>query len=243
MTEPASAVVTILFTDLVNSTDLLSRAGDEEAQRVFRTHHDLLADTAAAHGGEEVKWLGDGLMVAFSSAANAVRAAVAMQQASRRPVRGERLTIRVGLNAGEAIRDAADWFGLPVVIARRLCDGAGGGEIRCTEVVTSLLTGRPEFAFTELGPLDLKGVAKPVGAYSVEYRTVPATGLRPGPSTWGETASSTGSPAASPTRPAVPAGSCSGRRRGHRQDPPRRGAGGAGRRPEGLGAVGPLLRR
>ena len=54
MTEPASSVVTILFTDLVGSTELLSRAGDEEAQRIFRAHHDLLTMVASAHGGEEV---------------------------------------------------------------------------------------------------------------------------------------------------------------------------------------------
>jgi adenylate cyclase len=68
MPERGSAVVTILFTDLVGSTELLARAGDEEAQRIFRAHHTLLAETAAGHGGEEVKWLGDGLMVAFTSA-------------------------------------------------------------------------------------------------------------------------------------------------------------------------------
>ncbi|HEV8627468.1 MAG TPA: adenylate/guanylate cyclase domain-containing protein [Acidimicrobiia bacterium] len=115
--------MTILFTDLVGSTDLLSRAGDEDAQRILRAHHQLLAETAAAHGGAEVKWLGDGLMVAFGSASDALRCAIAMQQASRRPVAGERLAIRVGLNAGEALRDEADYFVTPVVVARRLVDG------------------------------------------------------------------------------------------------------------------------
>jgi class 3 adenylate cyclase/tetratricopeptide (TPR) repeat protein len=177
MAEGGSGLVTILFTDLVGSTELLARAGDEAAQRIFRAHHDLLAETAAAHGGEEVKWLGDGLMVAFPSAADAVRAAVAMQQASRRPVHGERLAIRVGLNAGEVMRDAADWFGLPVVVARRLCDGAEGGEIRCTEVVTSLLVGHTEFAFADLGHLELKGVPRAVPAFAVNYGAVSATGL------------------------------------------------------------------
>jgi class 3 adenylate cyclase/tetratricopeptide (TPR) repeat protein len=177
MAEGGSGLVTILFTDLVGSTELLARAGDEEAQRIFRAHHDLLAETATAHGGEEVKWLGDGLMVAFPSAADAVRAAVAMQQASRRPVHGEQLAIRVGLNAGEVMRDAADWFGLPVVMARRLCDGAEGGEIRCTEVVTSLLVGHTEFAFADLGHLELKGVPKAVPAFAVNYGPAPATGL------------------------------------------------------------------
>src|ERR1044072_8360124 len=89
MAERASALVTILFTDLAGSTELLARAGDEDAQRIFRAHHKLLTETAAAHGGAEVKWLGDGLMAAFLSAADALRCAISMQQACRRPVGGE----------------------------------------------------------------------------------------------------------------------------------------------------------
>jgi class 3 adenylate cyclase/tetratricopeptide (TPR) repeat protein len=179
MSERASAVVTILFTDLVGSTELLSRAGDEEAQRIFRAHHQLLAETAAAHGGEEVKWLGDGLMVAFGSALDAVQAAIAMQQASRRPVSGERLAIRVGLNAGEALRDAADYFGTPVVVARRLCDRADGGQILCTGTVAGLLAGRGSLAFSDLGKIFLKGVPDPVPACEVRYDAAgsQATGL------------------------------------------------------------------
>jgi len=158
MTDRPSGVVTILFTDLVESTELISRAGDEEAQRIFRAHHDLLAEAASAHHGEEVKWLGDGLMVAFPSAADAVDCAIAMQQGARRSLHGERVAIRVGLNAGEALRDAADYFGLPVVIARRLCDRAEAGQILCSEVVTELLAGRIGFTFQSLGPIELKGV-------------------------------------------------------------------------------------
>jgi class 3 adenylate cyclase len=80
--------VTILFTDLVESTELLQRAGDERAQRVFKAHHRLLQDAVQAHGGDEVKWLGDGLMVAFPSAYAAIQCAIAMQQAARRPAGG-----------------------------------------------------------------------------------------------------------------------------------------------------------
>jgi class 3 adenylate cyclase/tetratricopeptide (TPR) repeat protein len=173
----ASGLVTILFTDLVGSTELLARAGDEEAQRIFRAHHDLLAEAAAVHGGQEVKWLGDGLMVAFPSAADAVRCAIAMQQASRRPIQGERLAIRVGLNAGEALREAADYFGTPVVVARRLCDRAEGGQILCTHVVAELLAGRPGFSFSDLAKLDLKGVPDPVAAFEVRYEAAPVTGV------------------------------------------------------------------
>lgn len=174
MTERASGVVTILFTDLVDSTELISRAGDEEAQRIFRAHHDLLAEAAAAHHGQEVKWLGDGLMVAFPSAADAVDCAIAMQQGARRLLHGQRVAIRVGLNAGEALRDAADYFGLPVVIARRLCDRAAAGQILCSEVVTELLAGRIGFTFEPLGALELKGAPHPVAASEISYEIEPS---------------------------------------------------------------------
>jgi hypothetical protein len=108
-------------------------------------------------------------MVAFASAADAVRCAVAMQQEGRRPVHGEQLAIRVGLNAGEALKEAADYFGLPVVVARRLCDRAEAGQILCADVIAGLLMGRPDFAFSDLGKLDLKGVPQAVSAFAVHY--------------------------------------------------------------------------
>jgi class 3 adenylate cyclase/tetratricopeptide (TPR) repeat protein len=165
--------VTILFTDLVSSTELLQRAGDEQAQRVFKAHHRLLREAVEAHGGHEVKWLGDGLMVALPSAVDAVRCAIAMQQASHRPAAGERLEIRVGLNVGEAIRDESDYFGAAVVIARRLCDSAGGGQIFASDLVVRLLAGRQEFTFHDLGAMTLKGIAAPVGASEVLYEHDP----------------------------------------------------------------------
>ena len=172
MTQPqrSTALTTILFTDLVASTELLQRAGDEDAQRIFKAHHKLLRDAVAAAGGHEVKWLGDGLMVAFPSAADAVRCAIGMQHASRRPAPGgERLEIRVGLHAGEALIDESDYFGTTVVIARRLCDSAGAGEVRCSALVSALLAGRQSFAFRDLGPLELKGITAPVPAAEVLY--------------------------------------------------------------------------
>src|SRR4029079_17232898 len=68
--------ITILFTDLVGSTELLQRTGDERAEHIFRAHHRLLSDAVEAHRGHEVKWLGDGLMVAFESVSDAVTCAI-----------------------------------------------------------------------------------------------------------------------------------------------------------------------
>jgi class 3 adenylate cyclase len=132
----------VLFTDLVSSTELLQRVGDEQAQRVLRAHHRLLKEALAVHGGREEKWLGDGVMTVFASAADAVRCAVTMQQTARRRAAGERLGLRVGLHVGEALREESDWFGTPVVVARRLCDRAAAGQILCSGLVVELLNGR-----------------------------------------------------------------------------------------------------
>lgn len=171
MVQPRKTTTTILFTDLVNSTQVLQRAGDEAAQRIFQAHARMMREAIAANGGEEVKWTGDGLMVAFASTADAVRCAVAMQQTSRRPVAGERVQIRAGLHIGEALRhDQSDYFGSTVVIASRLCNAAVAGQILASSVVPMLLAGNDEFAFRDLGPLTLKGISSPVPACEIVYK-------------------------------------------------------------------------
>ncbi len=171
--------VTILFTDLVGSTELLQKAGDEQAQRIFKAHHRLLREAVESHGGHEVKWLGDGLMVAFNSAADAVKCAIAMQQASRRPTAGERLQIRAGLNVGEVFVEENDYFGTSVVVARRLCDRADAGQIFAADIVTRLLDGHgADISTKDLGPLELKGITNPVPAVEIVYQHDPMALLR-----------------------------------------------------------------
>jgi class 3 adenylate cyclase/tetratricopeptide (TPR) repeat protein len=165
-----SSIATILFTDVVDSTALLQRLGDERARSVFERHHRMLRDALASSGGEELQWLGDGQMAAFASPADAVRCAIAMQQGAARPIDGERLRVRVGLNVGEIMRDpGGGYFGTPVVTARRLCDAAQAGEILCTSTVAGVLAGRRAFRFRARGPQALKGLTDPVGVAEVEY--------------------------------------------------------------------------
>src|SRR5262245_13318072 len=173
-----AAPVTLLFTDLVDSTALLQRVGAEGGQRILHAHRQLLREALASHGGREVKWLGDGLLTTFASVAEGgrcaarvgVRCAVLMAQRARRPVAGERLGLRVGLHVGEVLPDEADYVGTPVVLARRLCDRATAGQILCGNVVVELLRGRQGFEFAPVGPLDLKGFPEPMAAYEVRYR-------------------------------------------------------------------------
>ena len=167
-----ATTVTLLFTDLVGSTELKSRLGDERAEELRRTHFRLLRNQIASHRGEEVKSLGDGLMIAFGSASDAVACAVAIQQSiDRQNVRepeGE-LRVRIGLHCGEVTRDEDDYFGTPVDVAKRLCDAADGGNIFASALVRGMVGSRGAFGFLDVGELELKGVGEPVLSYEVTW--------------------------------------------------------------------------
>jgi class 3 adenylate cyclase len=164
-----AGIVTFLFTDLVGSTDLLA-LGEEAAEEIRRTHFRILRDAVATRHGEEVKSLGDGLMVAFGSIRDAIGCAIAIQQAVLRHNRraSKRIGVRIGLHVGEPIRAEEDYFGSAVVIARRLCDDAQGGEILASDLVRGL-AGPHAFDFVDAGRRDLKGLQEPVAAYSVAW--------------------------------------------------------------------------
>ena len=165
-------VLTILFTDLVRSTELLDSMGDEQWEPHRRRHFETVRRVVAAHNGEEVKTIGDSFMVVFTSPADAVSCAVAIQQAveyESRAGAGPEIQVRVGAHVGEPTREGDDYFGAPVVIARRLCDRAGGGEILVSEVVRALVGSRGSHTFKSTGPLELKGFEEPVAACEVAW--------------------------------------------------------------------------
>jgi class 3 adenylate cyclase len=170
-----AGTVVICFTDIVGSTELLTRLGDERFDDLRRVHFDLLERQVEAHGGEVVKSLGDGLMLAFGSASDAVSAAVAMQRAIDAASRGaaDRVAMRVGISAGDATREGDDWYGVPVVEGSRLCAVAEPGQILVSEVVRLLSGSRGGHEFRSLGALELKGIPEPVGAADVAW--TPAT--------------------------------------------------------------------
>ncbi|MCA1844941.1 MAG: AAA family ATPase, partial [Actinobacteria bacterium] len=161
-------VVTFMFTDVVGSTELLDRLGDEKADDLRRRHFAALRQALTAHGGSEVKSLGDGLMAAFASPVAALRCAVEIQQTAAAG-RDDALAIRIGIHAGEPIADEDDFFGSPVVVAQRLSGRARGGQILVSALVQGLAGNRAGCAFTTLGGLALKGFAEPVVACEVHW--------------------------------------------------------------------------
>jgi class 3 adenylate cyclase/DNA-binding CsgD family transcriptional regulator/tetratricopeptide (TPR) repeat protein len=158
-------VVTILFTDLVDSTAIADRLGEEGAEKLRLAHFALLRAALDAHVGEEVKNLGDGLMAVFASPVDAAEAAVAMQQAiavHNGASSGPPLSVRIGVHAGEPVREDGDYFGTPVVVASRLCAAARGGQILAGELVAALVGSRGGLRFNSLGLVELKGLSDPL---------------------------------------------------------------------------------
>jgi DNA-binding SARP family transcriptional activator/class 3 adenylate cyclase len=179
-TGPAQGTfVTILFTDLVGSTSLFERDGDDAADVVRREHFSAQRRAVAAHGGREVKSTGDGLMVAFASAVAAVRCAVDMQRAMADTP--GRLALRVGLDAGEPLRDGDDLYGTPVIVASRLCNSAGGGQILATEAVRHVAGPRVDELMRPAGEVHLEGITRPVAVTDIRWQEPKLTGAPPAP--------------------------------------------------------------
>jgi class 3 adenylate cyclase len=162
--------VTLVFTDLVRSTERAERLGAERAEEVRRLHFGLLRDAATTRRGYEVKNLGDGLMLAFASAGDAVACAVDIQQSIARHNErdGDDLAVRVGIHVGEPVLDRGDYFGLPVTIASRLCAAAADDEVVVSDLVR-ILAGAEGESFSSPRELPLKGVTEPVLAWSVMW--------------------------------------------------------------------------
>jgi class 3 adenylate cyclase len=176
--------VTLLFTDLVASTELLARVGDDAAEELRRIHFGILRRAIDAASGEEVKTLGDGVMAAFASSLQAMRSAVDIQRAvddHNRRQSGPPLRVRIGLHAGEPVQADDDFHGTAVVVAKRLCDAAEGGQILASDVVRSLIGSRGQFSFRPAGRLRLKGLPEPVPAVTVEWRPDALAGAAPKP--------------------------------------------------------------
>ena len=151
--------MTIVFTDIVDSTVLLSRLGDHAWLEVLRRHNKVIRDAAAAHGGTVVETQGDGSMLAFSSARRAVACAQAIQTEiddafaeTSPPIR-----VRIGIHTGDALHEADHFYGTTVHYAARVASNALGGEVLVSNLVRELVAGSG-VDFRESREVELKGL-------------------------------------------------------------------------------------
>jgi class 3 adenylate cyclase len=164
---PESGLRTVLFTDLVGHTEMMSRLGDDRGRDVLREHERITRDVLKQHGGTEVKTMGDGFMASFGSVTKAIECAIALQRAFAER-EGEPLSVRVGLNAGEPIEEDGDLFGATVILASRIAARAEGGEILVADTVRGLASGKG-FRFIDGGEFMAKGFEEPVRVYEVSW--------------------------------------------------------------------------
>jgi class 3 adenylate cyclase/tetratricopeptide (TPR) repeat protein len=162
-TELPEGTVTVVFTDAVGSTALTNELGDERARELMREVEETVRAQVARHRGVEVKGLGDGQMIAFTSARRAVLCAVDIQKAldrwHRSDARRQPLGLRIGLHTGEVIREQEDLFGAAVNFAARVAAAAGTGEVLLSETTKSLLGTATDLELVDRGESELKGFA------------------------------------------------------------------------------------
>ena len=168
----------VMFTDLVGSTEQRARLGDRLGDELRRDHDAVVVGAAAVHGGHVVKGTGDGTMVAFSGAADALAAAVEVQQGIARRNRdaSEPLELRIGISLGDLVHEGDDLHGLAANEAARICAAAEGGEILASELVKMVAGSRTECQFLERTERELRGLPEPVVTWRVDWApTLPAT--------------------------------------------------------------------
>jgi len=165
-----SGVRTVLFTDIVDSTAMCSRHGDEAAIAMLQVHDRIVRDALGAGGGREIKHTGDGIMAAFLSAVSAVRSACEVQDVLKEHNAGGPdlpVVVRIGIAAGEPVEQANDLFGSTVQLAARLCGQAEPGQILVSQVIADLCIGK-NLRFSDAGHCHLKGFDGPIPTRAVE---------------------------------------------------------------------------
>jgi class 3 adenylate cyclase len=160
---------TILFTDIVGSTDMTQRLGDDLAFALLEVHDRIVRAELAELGGREIKHTGDGIMAVFHSAHSAVRCALNVQNnisqhRERNPVQS--LQLRIGLASGEPIERHNDLFGSAVQLAARLCAHAEPEQILMSNAVAELCIGKA-LPLRDVGEIQLKGFEHPVRAHCI----------------------------------------------------------------------------
>jgi class 3 adenylate cyclase len=158
-------ITAVLFADLVDSNEVAGRPGEQAAIRRHRTCFRTVREVVATQGGQGIRSLAGGLMAVFASASEALGCAVANQ----REVGLGGPHVRVGLHVGESIRYQDDYFGMPVVVAKGLCDQAAGGEILASGLVRSVMASRSRYRFKPGGPLKMDGLCEPIETLDVAW--------------------------------------------------------------------------
>jgi len=155
-------LATVLFTDIVGSTERAAALGDRSWRELLQQHHALVRSELERFRGVEIDTAGDGFMASFDGPARAIRCACAIQDA----VSQLRLEIRAGVHTGECERIGDKLSGIAVHIAARVAGTAGPGQVLVSQTVRDLVAGSG-IEFEDRGEHELKGVSETWRLFSV----------------------------------------------------------------------------
>jgi adenylate cyclase len=162
--------VAILFSDIEESTALNERVGDRAWVRLIGEHDKLVRRLVKQRSGHVVKSQGDGFMIAFAHAEQAVRCGIDMQDALHRDAQHKRrngIRVRIGIHMGRSVRRGDDLFGRNVAMAARVAAEACGGEVLVSDTVHDALSGCQDLTFDGGRDAELKGFAGTHRLYAV----------------------------------------------------------------------------
>jgi class 3 adenylate cyclase len=168
------ALATVLFTDIVASTERAAALGDQRWRALLERHDDLVRREVTAHGGREVKSLGDGFLLAFDGPARAIRCGLGILAEARELG----LEVRAGVHTGECEIRGEDLGGMAVHIGARIAGMAAPGELLASSAVRDLVIGSG-IGFADRGTHELKGVPGQWQLLAIEGQetaTVPVAG-------------------------------------------------------------------
>jgi len=182
--EAATSTIAVMFTDMVSSVQTTQKLGDEGAMRLVQTHNLIIGSVLKTHRGHQVKHTGDGIMAVFPRVVDGVAAAAEMQRQideHNRISMSHPLSIRIGLSAGEPVREDNDYFGTVVQLSARVCAVAGAREVAVSDLVAEL-AGRENFVFSAIQHVPLKGFTEPQPVRMLLWEQKPsAEGAAPRP--------------------------------------------------------------
>jgi class 3 adenylate cyclase/TolB-like protein/tetratricopeptide (TPR) repeat protein len=174
VTEQRRRLMAVMLADVVGYSRMMSRSEDETHER-FATHaRELIDPTIDKYHGRLVRSMGDGLLVEFSSAVDAVRCAIEIQRglATRQADQKDRLQMRIGINTGDVMVDHDDIYGNSVNIAARLEALASPGMVCVSQSIYDQTRAQPSFFFADRGTRRVKNIPYPVHVYEVSDQRI-----------------------------------------------------------------------
>lgn len=175
----ADGDIVVVFSDIEGSTARNEELGDRGWMKLLERHNRLITKQVEIHDGHVVKNQGDGFMIAFSDAGQAIRCGIRVQEAlSENPDRWNQIRVRMGVHVGSSVRRGDDLFGLNVAMAARVAGQAEGGEILVSEPVRDAVGEAYDISLGTPREVALKGMSGSHQLYPVELATTQA--IQPG---------------------------------------------------------------